>query len=216
MEINEILSHIDHTLLKPTATSKEIRTLCREAIKYHTASVCIPASFVRRARMLFPELNICTVIGFPLGYSTPSVKCFEAKNAIENGADEIDMVVNLGEVKNGIFLYVEKEIAMVKETCQDKILKVIVETCYLTEEEKIALCKCVTNAGADYIKTSTGFGTAGADIEDIRLFKKHIGSNVKIKAAGGIKTREQLEMFLAEGCDRIGTSSAVKLLTENS
>ncbi len=212
MEINAILSHIDHTLLKPTATSNEIRALCREAVKYHTASVCIPASFVRRARMLFPELNICTVIGFPLGYSTPSVKCFEAKNAIENGADEIDMVVNLGEVKNGIFLYVEKEIAMVKETCQDKILKVIVETCFLTEEEKIALCECVTNASADYIKTSTGFGTAGADIEDIRLFKKYIGSNVKIKAAGGIKTREQLELFLAEGCDRIGTSSAVKML----
>ncbi len=212
MEINEILSHIDHTLLKPTATSKEIRALCCEAVKYHTASACIPASFVRRARMLFPELNICTVIGFPLGYSTPSVKCFEAKNAIENGANEIDMVVNLGEVKNGIFLYVEKEIAMVKEACEDKILKVIVETCYLTKEEKIALCKCVTNAGADYIKTSTSFGTAGADIEDIRLFKKYIGSNVKIKAAGGIKTREQLEMFLAEGCDRIGTSSAVKML----
>ncbi len=216
METNEILSHIDHTLLKPTATSKEMMALCREALKYHTASVCIPPSLVWRARYLFPELNICTVIGFPFGYSMPAVKCFEAKNAIENGANEIDMVVNLGEAKNGIFLYVEKEIAMVKETCQDKILKVIVETCYLTEEEKIALCKCVTNAGADYIKTSTGFGTAGADIEDIRLFKKHIGSNVKIKAAGGIKTREQLEMFLAEGCDRIGSSSAVKLLTENS
>lgn len=216
MEINEILSHIDHTLLKPTATSKEIAALCREAIKYHTASVCIPASFVRRARMHFPELNICTVIGFPLGYSTPSVKWFEAKDAIENGANEIDMVVNLGEVKNGRFLYVEKEIAMIKDACEDKILKVIVETCFLTEEEKIALCECVTNAGADYIKTSTGFGTAGADIEDIRLFKKYIGSDVKIKAAGGIKTREQLELFLSEGCDRIGTSSAVKLLTENS
>lgn len=212
MEINEILSHIDHTLLKPTAASKEIAALCREAIKYNTASVCIPASYVRRARLHFPELNICTVIGFPLGYSTPSVKWFEAKDAIENGANEIDMVVNLGEVKNGRFLYVEKEIAMVKDACGEKILKVIVETCYLTEEEKIALCECVTNAGADYIKTSTGFGTAGADIEDIRLFKKYIGSDVKIKAAGGIKTREQLEMFLAEGCDRIGTSSAVKLL----
>ena len=212
MEINEILSHIDHTLLKPTATSKEIAALCREAIKYHTASVCIPASFVRRARLHFPELNICTVIGFPLGYSTPSVKWFEAKDAIENGANEVDMVVNLGEVKNGRFLYVEKEIAMVKKACEDKILKVIVETCFLTEEEKIALCECVTNAGADYIKTSTGFGTAGADIEDIRLFKKYIGNSVKIKAAGGIKTREQLEMFLNEGCDRIGTSSAVKML----
>lgn len=212
MEINEILSHIDHTLLKPTASSKDIAALCREALKYHTASVCIPASFVRRARLHFPDLNICTVIGFPLGYSTPSVKWFEAKDAIENGANEIDMVVNLGEVKNGRFSYVEKEIALIKDACGDKILKVIVETCFLTEEEKIALCECVTNAGADYIKTSTGFGTAGADIEDIRLFKKYIGSNVKIKAAGGIKTREQLELFLAEGCDRIGTSSAVKLL----
>lgn len=212
MEINEIFSHIDHTLLKPTATSKEIAALCREAVKYHTASVCIPASFVSRARMHFPDLNICTVIGFPLGYSTPSVKWFEAKDAIENGADEIDMVVNLGEVKNGRFQYVEKEIALVKEACGNKILKVIVETCFLTEEEKIALCECVTNAGADYIKTSTGFGTAGADINDIRLFREYVGSDVKIKAAGGIRTREQLEMFLDAGCDRIGTSSAVKIL----
>ena len=212
MEITEILSHIDHTLLKPTATSKEIAALCREALKYHTASVCIPASFVRRARTHFPELNICTVIGFPLGYSTTAVKWFEAKDAIENGANEIDMVVNLGEVKNDRFSYVEKEIALIKDACGEKILKVIVETCFLTEDEKIKLCECVTEAGADYIKTSTGFGTAGADIEDIRLFRKHIGENVKIKAAGGIKTREQLEMFLNEGCDRIGTSSAVKLL----
>lgn len=212
MEISEIFSHIDHTLLKPTATSKEIAAVCREAIKYKTASVCIPPSFVRCARMHFPTLNICTVIGFPLGYSTPSVKWFETKDAIENGADEIDMVVNLGEVKNGRFSVVEKEISLIKDACGDKILKVIVETCALTTEEKIRLCECVTNAGADYIKTSTGFGTAGADIEDIRLFKKYIGGNVKIKAAGGIKTREQLEMFLAEGCDRIGTSSAVKLL----
>lgn len=216
MDNSQIFPNIDHTLLKATATKEQITQLCEEALIYHTASVCIPPSYVKFAQDKFPELNICTVIGFPLGYSTTAVKCFEAKNAIQDGADEIDMVIDLGWVKDGKFLEVEREIADVKAACGDKILKVIIETCYLTDEEIIALCKCVTNAGADYIKTSTGFGTAGADIEDIRLFKKYIGSDVKIKAAGGIKTREQLEMFLAEGCDRIGTSSAVKLLTENS
>ena len=213
MNNSEIFPHIDHTLLKPTATKAEIDALCQEAMIYKTASVCIPACYVEYAAVSFPELNICTVVGFPLGYSTTAIKCSEAVGAINSGASEIDMVVNLTDVKNGNFDAVTSEIKALKYVCGQKILKVIVETCYLTEGEKIKLCKCVTEAGADYIKTSTGFGTAGADIEDIRLFKKHIGKNVKIKAAGGIKTKEQLEMFLNEGCDRIGTSSAVKLLT---
>lgn len=209
----EILSHIDHTLLKATAAKREIDALCREAMIYKTASVCIPPCYVEYAATSYPGLNICTVVGFPLGYSTMEIKSSEALGAVKNGANEIDMVVNLTDVKNGDFKAINSEIKVLKYVCGDKILKVIVETCYLTEEEKIKLCECVTDAGADYIKTSTGFGTSGADIEDIRLFKKHIGNNVKIKAAGGIKTREQLEMFLKEGCDRIGTSSAVKLLT---
>ena len=214
MNNSEIFPHIDHTLLKATATEEQITQLCDEALKFRTASVCIPQSYVKFAHEKFPELDICTVIGFPLGYSTAEVKCFEAQNAIQNGASEIDMVVNLGWVKDGRFDDVRDEIARVKTACGDKILKVIIETCYLTEQEKIELCKCVTNGGADFIKTSTGFGTAGADIEDIRLFKRHIGGNVKIKAAGGVKTKSDLEMFLNEDCERIGTSSAVKLLTE--
>ena len=214
MNNSEIFPHIDHTLLKATATEEQITRLCEEALKFRTASVCIPQSYVKFAHERFPELNICTVIGFPLGYSTTEVKCFEAQNAIQNGASEIDMVVNLGWVKDGRFNDVRDEIARVKAACGDKILKVIIETCYLTEQEKIELCRCVANGGADFIKTSTGFGTAGADIEDIRLFKRHIGENVKIKAAGGVKTKSDLEMFLNEGCERIGTSSAVKLLTE--
>lgn len=213
MKNNEIFPHIDHTLLKPTATRSEIDALCQEAMIYKTASVCIPQCYVEYAALNFPELNICTVIGFPLGYSTTIAKCAEAEDAIKNGANEIDMVVNLTDVKNGNFGAVTSEIKLLKYTCGKKILKVIIETCYLTDEEKIRLCECVTEAGADFIKTSTGFGSAGADIEDVRLFKKHIGKNVKIKAAGGIKTKEQLELFLSEGCDRIGTSSAVKLLT---
>ena len=213
MDNTDIFPHIDHTLLKATATEEQISQLCEEALRYHTASVCIPASYVKFAREKFPELNICTVIGFPLGYSTTAVKFFEARDAIQNGANEIDMVVNLGWVKDGRFSDVEREIAELKKSCGNKILKVIIETCYLDEQEKIELCKCVTNAGADYIKTSTGFGTAGANIEDIRLFKRHIGENVKIKAAGGVKTKVDLELFLGEGCERIGTSSAVKLLT---
>lgn len=212
MNNSEIFPYIDHTLLKPTAKAEQISQLCEEALIYKTASVCIPASFVAFAHKKFPVLNICTVIGFPLGYSTTAAKCFEARDAIQNGASEIDMVINLGWVKDGLFLEVEREIADVKAACGDKILKVIIETCYLTDEEKIELCKCVTNAKADYIKTSTGFGTAGACIEDIRLFKKHIRDNIKIKAAGGVKTKADLEMFLGEGCERIGTSSAVKLL----
>lgn len=175
--------------------------------------MCIPPSYVKYVRGKFPGLNICTVIGFPLGYNTTAVKCFEAQDAIKNGADEIDMVINLGWVKDGKFDEVQAEIAELKRVCGSRILKVIIETCYLTDEEKVKLCGCVTNAGADYIKTSTGFGTAGARIEDIRLFSENIGGSVKMKAAGGVKTREDLEMFLEAGCDRIGTSSAVKLLT---
>lgn len=212
MNNSDIFPHIDHTLLKATATSEQIIQLCEEAVRYHTASVCIPACYVGFARERFPALNICTVIGFPLGYSTTAVKCFEAREAVQNGANEIDMVVNLGWVKDGRFSDVEREIAEAKAACGDKILKVIIETCYLSEQEKVELCKCVTNAKADFIKTSTGFGTAGACIEDIRLFKQYIGAGVKIKAAGGVKTKADLEMFLAEGCERIGTSSAVKLL----
>ena len=212
MTNQEILSHIDHTLLKADASAEQIARLCEEAVIYRTASVCIPASYVRLALGKFPELNICTVIGFPLGYSTAAAKCFEAEDAVKNGADEIDMVINLGDVKNGDLGSVESEIASVKRSCGDKILKVIIETCYLTREEKIALCGCVTRAGADYIKTSTGFGSAGAEIEDIRLFAEHIGENVRIKAAGGIRTREDMERFLAEGCDRIGTSAARLLM----
>ena len=215
MDRAEIFSHIDHTLLRPTSTAAEIDKLCAEALEFGTASVCIPACFVKYAKERYPELCVCTVIGFPLGYSTTAAKCFETEDAVRNGADEIDMVVNLCDVKDGRFSEVEREIAAVKRSCGGKLLKVIIETCYLTNEEKTELCGCVTRAGADYIKTSTGFGTAGADIEDIRLFKEHIGSGVKIKAAGGIRTAEELESFLNEGCERIGTSSAVKLLSEN-
>ncbi len=212
MENAVIFPHIDHTLLCATATVDEIDILCGEALKYNTASVCIPAAYVKYAHIKFPELNVCTVIGFPLGYSTTAVKCFEAQDSIMNGASEIDMVVNLCDVKNGDFEAVEAEIRAVKNSCGDKVLKVIIETCYLTDEEKIQLCGCVTRAGADFIKTSTGFGTAGAKIEDIRLFSRHIGENVKMKAAGGVKSKADLEMFLEAGCERIGTSSAVKLL----
>lgn len=213
MTDSEIFSHIDHTLLRAVSSEAEIDRLCAEAVQYGTASVCIPPSYVRHAHEKYPGLNICTVIGFPLGYNTTAVKCFETRDAVENGASEIDMVINLGMVKNGDFAGVEAEIKAVREACGGKLLKVIIETCYLTDDEKISLCGCVTRAGADYIKTSTGFGTAGAKIEDIRLFAEHIGKEVKMKAAGGVKTREDLEMFLNAGCERIGTSSAVRLLS---
>lgn len=213
MDKKEILKHIDHTLLKAVATWEDIKVLCDEAIKYETASVCVPACYISRIHETYGDkINICTVVGFPLGYSVTEAKVLETRKAIEDGANEIDMVINISDVKNGDFEKVTKEIAALKEACGDKILKVIIETCYLTEEEKIAMCKAVTEAGADYIKTSTGFGTAGATIEDIRLFKKHIGPNVKMKAAGGVKTVADLEMFINEGCDRIGTSSAVNML----
>ena len=213
MDKKEILKHIDHTLLKAVATWEDIKVLCDEAIKYETASVCVPACYISRIHVTYGDkINICIVVGFPLGYSVTEAKILETRKAIEDGANEIDMVINISDVKNGDFEKVTKEIAVLKEACGDKILKVIIETCYLTEEEKIAMCKAVTEAGADYIKTSTGFGTAGATIEDIRLFKKHIGPNVKMKAAGGVKTIADLEMFINEGCDRIGTSSAVNML----
>ena len=212
MTDSEILSHIDHTLLRSTSTVSEIDALCDEAISLRTASVCDPPCYVKYINDKYPELNICTVIGFPLGYNTTEVKCFEARDAIRNGASEIDMVINLCWVKNGEFDKVESEIAELRRACGSHILKVIIETCYLTEEEKITLCGCVTRAGADFIKTSTGFGTGGATLSDIQLFSRNIGSGVRMKAAGGVKTREDLEMFLEAGCDRIGTSSAVRLL----
>ena len=213
MDKKEILKHIDHTLLKAVATWEDIKVLCDEAIEYGTASVCVPACYISRIHETYGDkINICTVVGFPLGYSVTEAKVLETRKAIEDGANEIDMVINISDVKNGDLEKVTKEIAALKEACGDKILKVIIETCYLTEEEKIAMCKSVTEAGADYIKTSTGFGTAGATIEDIKLFKQHIGENVKIKAAGGVKTVEDLEMFINEGCERIGTSSAINLI----
>ena len=213
MDRKDILKTVDHTLLTQTATWEEIRGILDDGIKYQTASACIPAAYVKQAaEYVDGRLPICTVIGFPNGYSTTAVKVFETKDAIANGAEEIDMVVNIGWVKDGKYQEIEDEIRQIHEACGGKILKVIIETCLLTEEEKIRLCQCVTQAGADFIKTSTGFGTAGATMDDIRLFKKHIGEHVRIKAAGGIKTREALEGYLAEGCSRIGTSSAVALL----
>ncbi len=216
MNTAEILKHIDHTLLKPTATWEDIQKICDESIEFNTASICIPACYISRINKKYGDkVNICTVVGFPLGYSTTEAKVLEAKQAIENGANEIDMVINISDVKNGDYDKVTAEIKAIKEAVGNKILKVIIETCYLTEEEKIAMCKSVTDAGADYIKTSTGFGTGGATIEDIKLFKQHIGPNVKMKAAGGVKTVADLEMFIEEGCERIGTSSAIKLIQGN-
>ena len=208
MDNAEILKHIDHTLLKAVSDEKGILDICKEAVEHKTASVCIPPSYVKLAKEKYPSLNVCTVIGFPLGYSTTAVKVFETEDAVKNGADEIDMVINIGDVKNGSFDKVTEEISAVRKAAEGKILKVIIETCYLTEEEKIRLCKCVTDGGADYIKTSTGFGTAGAQEEDIVLFKNNIGKDVKIKAAGGIRTKEAMEEFIELGCDRIGTSGA--------
>lgn len=214
MNRKEMLSHIDHTQLKPTSDWASIARLCDEAAAYGTASVCIPPCYVARVRERYPQLNICTVIGFPLGYSTRAVKVFETKQAIADGANEIDMVVDLCDVKNGDFAAVTEEIRAIKQAAGSHVLKVIVETCYLTEAEKVALCKCVTDAGADYIKTSTGFGTGGATLEDIALFKANVGPNVRIKAAGGVRTAEAVEAYLEAGCDRIGTSSAVKALAD--
>lgn len=212
MTSQEMLSHIDHTQLKAFATWEDIKMLCDEAVLYKTASVCIPSCYVKRVKDAYEDsVNICTVVGFPLGYANTEAKVAETKKAIEDGASEIDMVINISDVKNGLYDEVEEEIRTLKATCGDKILKVIIETCYLSKEEKIAMCKAVTNAGADYIKTSTGFGTGGATMEDVLLMKENIGANVKIKAAGGVSTIEDLENFLNAGCDRIGTSKAVAL-----
>ena len=217
MNTSEILSHVDHTLLKAFATWEDIQKLCEEAMEYHTASVCVPPSYIKRIHDTYGEkINICTVVGFPLGYSTTKAKVAETVQAIEDGASEVDMVINIADVKNGDFDKVTEEIRSLKQAAGDKILKVIIEACYLTEEEKIAMCKAVTEAGADYIKTSTGFGTGGATMEDILLFKKFIGPHVKMKAAGGVKSVEDMEAFLEAGCDRIGTSSAISLIKGQS
>ena len=214
-EIKEILSHVDHTLLAPTATRAEIRRICDEGVKYGTASVCIPASYVADAKSYVGNrTRVCTVIGFPNGYDTTSAKAFMAADAVSRGADEIDMVINLGWLKDGKYSDVEAEIAMVREACGDHILKVIIETCLLTDEEKIRMCEAVTAARADYIKTSTGFSTAGATFEDVKLFKKYVGPAVKIKAAGGISSLDDARQFLALGADRLGTSRIVKIVKE--
>ena len=213
METKEILSHIDHTQLKPYATLENIYKLCDEAVTYGTASVCIPPCYVKRVHDKYgSKLNICTVVGFPLGYSVTAAKLAETRQAIEDGAQEIDMVINISDVKNGDYDKVEQEIIALKAECGNRILKVIVETCYLTEEEKIAMCQAVTNAGADYIKTSTGFSTGGATFDDIQLFAKHVGEGVKIKAAGGISNMDDAEKFLTLGADRLGTSRIVKIV----
>ena len=212
MTTQEILRHVDHTQLKAYATWEDIVKLCDEAIEFQTASVCVPPAYIRRIHEAYGDkVNICTVVGFPLGYSVTEAKAAEVRQALADGCNEIDMVINISDVKNGLYQKVEEEIRTLKKECGEHILKVIIETCYLTDEEKIAMCKAVTNAGADYIKTSTGFGTGGATREDVELFKKHIGPKVKIKAAGGVSTMEDLEGFLELGCDRIGTSRAVGL-----
>ena len=231
MDINEILKHVDHTLLSPQATWDEIRQICDDAIKYHTASVCIPPSYVSQAATYLGErVKVCTVIGFPNGYSTTAVKAFETEDALANGAKEIDMVINIGWLKDKRYELIEDEIKKLKSICKkiitdfdrglkklksickDKVLKVIIETCFLTDEEKIRMCDIVTSAGADYIKTSTGFGTAGATFDDIKLFSEHIGEGVKMKAAGGISSLDDAERFLELGADRLGTSRVVKLI----
>lgn len=210
MDKKTVFSHVDHTLLKAVSTWKEVDKICQEGVNYGMASVCIPPRFVKQAKEKYGgRLKVCTVIGFPLGYSTTAVKVYETRQAVNEGADEIDMVISLGDMKDGNFAAVTREIGAVREACGGKPLKVIVETCYLTEEEKIAACRCVTQAGADFIKTSTGFGTGGATPEDIELFKQHIGPGVKIKASGGIRTREAMEGYLAQGVERIGASAAI-------
>ena len=209
----EILKHVDHTLLAQTAVWEEIKTICDDAVLYGTASVCIPPSYVKRAKdYVGDRMAVCTVIGFPNGYNTTAVKVFEAEEALRSGADEIDMVVNLGDVKEGRMDLVTGEIRALKAVCGEKILKVIIETCLLKEEEKKALCRAVTEAGADYIKTSTGFSTGGATFEDVSLFARNVGPGVKIKAAGGISSFEDAERFLSLGADRLGTSRLVKLM----
>ena len=213
--LTDILAACDHTLLKQEATWEQIREICMDGMEYHTASVCIPPAFVRRARELVKDqLAICTVIGFPNGYQTTAVKVFETTDAIADGADEIDMVINIGWVKEGRYRDVQKEIEAVREACRGRILKVIIETCLLTKEEKIELCHVVTDAGADFIKTSTGFSTGGATREDVALFAEHVGGGVAIKAAGGIADLKDAEDFLKLGATRLGTSRLVKIAKE--
>ena len=213
MDIKDILSKCDHTLLSQTATWEDIKAICDDGMKYHTASVCIPPCYVKAAKeYVGDKLAICTVIGFPNGYNTTAVKNYETADAIKNGADEIDMVINIGELKAGNYEYVENEIATLKATCGDKILKVIIETCLLTDDEKIKMCEIVTRAGADFIKTSTGFSKAGATFEDIKLFSEHVGANVRMKAAGGISSVEDAEEFVRLGASRLGTSRIVKIV----
>lgn len=215
MDIKEILSKVDHTLLKQCATWEDIKAICDDGIKYGTASVCIPASFVKRVKEYVSDrVEICTVIGFPNGYSTTEVKVFETKDALANGADEIDMVINIGDLKDKNYEAVLEEIREIKSACGDKTLKVIVETCMLTKEEKIKMCQLVTEAKADFIKTSTGFGGEGATFEDIKLFAENVGSDVKIKAAGGISSIDDAEKFIELGADRLGTSRIVKIAKE--
>ena len=215
MDKKEILKTVDHTLLAQTATWEEIRGILDDGIKYQTASACIPAAYVRQAaEYVEGRLPICTVIGFPNGYSTTAVKVFETKDAIANGAEEIDMVVNIGWVKDGKYQEIEDEIRQIHEACGGKILKVIIETCLLTEEEKIRMCETVTRAGADFIKTSTGFSTAGATFADVELMRRHVGKEVKVKAAGGIASLEDAERFIALGADRLGTSRIIKIIKQ--
>ena len=213
MTKNEIMKYVDHTLLLQGATWSDIKAICDDGLKYGTASVCIPPSYVKEAaEYLGDRLAVCTVIGFPNGYNTTKVKCAETADAIENGAEEIDMVINIGDLKGGRYDRILEEIKAIKAVCGDKILKVIIETCLLSDEEKIRMCKIVTEAGADFIKTSTGFSTAGATPADIKLFAENVGEGVKIKAAGGIKSFEDAENFIALGATRLGTSRLVTLL----
>ena len=211
MNVQQILSKCDHTLLSQTATWAEIQAICDDGMKYQTASVCIPPSFVKRAKdYVGDKLQICTVIGFPNGYNTTAVKCAETRDALQNGADEIDMVINLGDLKDGNEEAILSEIQALKEICGEKILKVIIETCLLTEAEKLTMCRLVTQAGADFIKTSTGFSTAGATREDVSLMRANVGASVQVKAAGGISNLQDAEDFLSLGASRLGTSRVVK------
>ncbi len=216
MEMKEILSKVDHTLLGQTATWEQIRAICDDGMKYQTASVCIPASYVRQAaEYVDGKLAICTVIGFPNGYSTTKAKCFEAADAVENGAEEVDMVINIGWVKDQRWDDLLREIKAVKAACHGKLLKVIIETCLLTDEEKIKMCEIVSNSGAEYIKTSTGFSTAGATFHDVELFAQHVTNGVKIKAAGGISSIADAEKFIGLGASRLGTSRIVKIVKQS-
>ena len=213
MELKEILSKCDHTLLAQTATWEEIRALCDDGIRYGCASVCIPASFVKQAKeYVGQKLPICTVIGFPNGYDTTAAKCFMASDAVDNGADEVDMVINIGWAKDGKWDDITAEIAAIKAACKGKLLKVIIETCLLTDDEKIKMCEIVSASGADYIKTSTGFSTGGATFHDVELFAKHVKPGVKIKAAGGISSLDDAEKFIELGASRLGTSRVVKIV----